>query len=110
MSIKVHDTFTPWLAIYAKKPEKMDAIVKKHALVIQAGAMANAPVLTGALKNSFKIEQKKTAHYEISDGMTYGVYQELGTSRGVTAKHFLGGAAERDEDGFFKDIAKELKE
>lgn len=114
MSVKVHDTFTPWLDIYAKKPQKMDAIVRKHALIIQAGAMTGAPVKTGALKNSFEIEQK--AHrigsiiYEIHDQVNYGVYQELGTSRGVTAKHFLGGAAERDEDGFFKDIAKELEE
>lgn len=110
MSIKVHDTFTPWLEVYAKKPQKMDAIVRKHALIIQAGAMTGAPVKTGALKNSFKIKQIKIAHWEIHDEVNYGVYQELGTSRGVTAKHFLGGAAERDEDGFFKDIAKELKE
>jgi HK97 gp10 family phage protein len=108
--VKIHDTFTPWLEQYAQKPKKMDAIVRKHASQIHFNAAAAAPVDTGALKNSFEIEQLRWSHYEIHDGVEYGVFQELGTSRGVTAKHFLGRAAEQQESKFLNEIAKELKE
>jgi len=114
MSVKVHDTFTPWLNEYAQKPKKMNNIVKRHASQIQFNSAASAPVDTGALKNSMEIEQLDFTIgrivWEIHDGVDYGVYQELGTSRGVTAQHFLGRAAEQQEDKFFKDIAKELEQ
>ena len=109
MTVKIHDTFTPWLDEYAKKPQKMRSIVKSNALQIQFNSAASAPVDTGALKNSIEAEEKTPLAWEIHDGVEYGVYQELGTSRGVTAQHFLGRAAEQQEPKFYKDIAKELE-
>ena len=113
MTVKIHDTFTPWLDEYAKKPQKMRSIVKSNALQIQFNSAASAPVDTGALQRSMEAEEKSfsigSIVWEVHDGVEYGVYQELGTSRGVTAQHFLGRAAEQQEPKFYKDIAKELE-
>lgn len=90
--------------------EKLTAVVKKNALSIQAKAAQNAPVKTGALRNSIQATEGKDAlHYEISDGVEYGAAQELGTSRGIVAKHFLGGACETQADKFFDDVKEALK-
>lgn len=112
--VKVHDTFTPWLEQYAQKPQKMRNIVKSHAMNIEKETKQFVPIDTGALHDSIMAEELSfqigSIVWEIHDGVEYGVYQELGTSRGVPAKHFLGGAAEREEPKFLKDIAKELEE
>lgn len=88
--------------------EKLPPIVKKHAMNIQANAAANAPVDTGALKNSIKAEPIDDRNWTVQDGVEYGVFQELGTSR-VRAKHFLGNACEKEADPFFNDIKEALK-
>lgn len=89
-----------------KKLQQLEPVVKKHALNIAANASKNAPVDTGFLKNTLAdgVDIIDSAHATISDGTDYGVYQELGTSKGVAAKHFLGGAAEREADSFFNDV------
>jgi hypothetical protein len=90
-------------------PAKMQKVVKKNAFVIQAEAARDAPVDTGTLKNSISAEEAKDPNkWEITDGVEYGVFQELGTSKGVTAKHFLGGAAERRADPFFDELKEAL--
>ena len=78
---------------------------------IQAVAASNAPVDTGALKNSIQAHESEQTdkNWIIQDGVSYGVHQELGTARGVPAKHFLGNACEKEADPFFKDIAEALK-
>ncbi len=88
--------------------EKLPIVVKKHALNIQANAAKDAPVDTGALKNSIKAEPIDDRNWTVHDGVEYGLFQELGTSRGVKAKHFLGGACEREADSFFKDVKEAL--
>lgn len=112
--VKIHDTFTPWLDQYAQKPKKMRSIVQKNALEIEAKSKATAPVDKGALKGGMMAEEKVfsigSIIWEIHDSVHYGVHQELGTSRGVPALHFLGRAAEQQDKKFFADIAKELKE
>lgn len=87
----------------------MEAIVEKYAFAIQADAAENAPVDTGALRNSIHAEQTGKAHWEVSDGVYYGVFQELGTSRGVPALHFLGGACEKFAEKFFSEIKAALQ-
>jgi hypothetical protein len=91
-------------------PEKMQKVVKKNAFIIQAEAVRDAPVDTGTLKNSIIAEETDDPNkWEVSDGVEYGVFQELGTSKGVTAKHFLGGAAERRADPFFDEVKDALQ-
>lgn len=90
--------------------EKCVEVVKKHAFNIQANSAKNAPVDTGALKNSIqaKESEKTDKNWIIEDGVSYGKFQELGTSR-VPAKHFLGNACEVEADKFFKDVKEALK-
>lgn len=89
--------------------KKMPGIVKKNAMAIQANAAKNAPVLTGALRNSISATPDTELRWEIGDGVEYGAAQELGTSRGISAKHFLGNACEAQAEKFFKEIMEALK-
>ena len=71
-----------------------DRIVRGIALEVEAAAKPNAPVDTGALKNSIRTRKIKEKMYHVEDGVEYGIYQELGTSR--MSKHpFLVPAVER---------------
>ena len=88
---------------------KMPGIVKENAMAIQANAAKNAPVLTGALMGSILAEQDTELRWEVHDGVEYGAAQELGTSKGISAKHFLGNACEVQADKFFKEIMEALK-
>lgn len=85
-------------------------VVKKYAFVIEGKAKQNAPVLTGFLKNSLQAKQGKTpANWEIADGTEYGIYQELGTSRGIAPKFFLTQASESTADDFFNELVDIFK-
>jgi len=107
-NMKSENRLNDW--IKSVNNEKLPGVVKKHALNISASAAKNAPVDTGLLKNTLADGAKpKDPHkWTISDATEYGVFQELGTSKGVTAKHFLGGAAEREAEPFFEDVRKAL--
>lgn len=108
-NVTIKDGLSELLEHLKSKPDDLAPIVSKHALNIQANAAKDAPVDTGALKNSIIAEEKDKNHWEIHDGVEYGVFQELGTSRGVSAKHFLGGAAEREAQPFFDDVKAMMK-
>jgi HK97 gp10 family phage protein len=107
--ISLKENISDLLADFLKKPESLSPVVKKHALNIQANAAKDAPVDTGALKNSIIAEPIDQNNYTITDGVEYGVFQELGTKK-TSAKHFLGGAAEREAETFFADVRKALTE
>jgi hypothetical protein len=107
-NVMVKENMSELLAEFMKKPESLSPVVKKHALNIQANAAKDAPVDTGALKNSILAEPIDENNYQIHDGVEYGVFNELG-SKGRAAKHFLGGAAEREAEPFFKDVRKALE-
>jgi len=99
---------TQW--INSVNNDKLPDVVKKHAFNVAANSAKEAPVDTGLLKNTLAdgVEKVDERNYTISDATDYGVFQELGTSRGVSAKHFLGGAAEREAEPFFSDVRKAL--
>jgi hypothetical protein len=91
---------------------RLQTVVKKNALTIEAKTKTspNMPIDTGNLRDSIRAEATKEANtWEISDETEYGVYQELGTSRGIQAHHFLGGACEEQADKFFEDVKAALK-
>lgn len=102
VSTREFDTYTK------EAQEKAKKAVKKSAFAIQADAAQNAPVDTGALKNSISALPKDEKTWTVEDGMDYGVYQELGTSK-VSARHFLGNAAEKQADKFFDDVKEALQ-
>jgi hypothetical protein len=112
INFKYKENLSGLLAAMAKKSQSLAPVVRKHAINIQANSMISPPmpVKTGNLKNSMKVTPVDSTHFEIHDQTDYGVFQELGTSRGVSAKHFLGGAAEREAEPFFEEIRKVLSE
>lgn len=74
-------------------PQKGDELVKKGATALQGKAVTIVPVDTGALKNSIHTEPRGKWIYWVADGMEYGIYVELGTSR-MAAQPFFAPAAE----------------
>ena len=60
---------------------------------MEAEAKGRAPVDTGALKGSLHTEKKQAGLYWVADGVEYGIYQELGTSK-MASQPFLVPAVE----------------
>lgn len=67
---------------------KVRALMKCGAIV-ENYAKQDAPVDTGRLRNSIKHEMEDGDTVDIGTDVEYAVYQELGTSRGITEKRFL---------------------
>jgi HK97 gp10 family phage protein len=70
-------------------------VINRIAFEIESQAKQNAPVDTGALKNSINTSAASSLHptATVSDGVEYGIYQEYGTSR-MAAQPFLTPAVE----------------
>lgn len=74
---------------------------------VQGEAASRAPVDTGALKNSIAAEKKARFLWWVADGVEYGLYQELGTSR-MTAHPFMVPAVESVRKQVAKIIGEEI--
>lgn len=91
--------------ITAEMKPKAGKVVQKYGIAIAGAASQNAPVDTGALKNSVVSESEMVAPltFHVQDGVEYGIFQELGTSR-MAAHPFVVPAleawAQRFVDGF----------
>jgi HK97 gp10 family phage protein len=92
--------------IIRQHPKESAGIVKKAALRVEALAKRDAPrdmkrppkdltqKVTGNLRNSIQAEQHTSPlDWWVHDGVEYGIYQEMGTSR-MPARPFLGPAVE----------------
>lgn len=78
---------------------------------VQRDASSNSPVRTGALRDSWTVSVDEDdssvtvgVPMDALDG-NYAKYQELGTSRGVPARHMLRNAVENNKNNF-KQIAE----
>lgn len=80
--------------IIATFPAQSEEVVKAGAQAVKGYAAAGAPVDTGALKDSINEAKKGDLLYHVADGVEYGIYQELGTSR-MRAHSFMVPAVER---------------
>lgn len=82
------------------------AIVEKYGWLIANDSAKNAPVDTSALRNSILSESGMTTEtkFRVQDGVEYGVFQELGTSR-IPAQPFMIPAVEKYVDGFLNAFA-----
>lgn len=69
------------------------SVVQKTVFDIEAGAKQNAPVDTGALKNSIQGQMTGPAEGEVDVGAEYGAYQEYGTYK-MAAQPYLVPAVE----------------
>lgn len=110
-TFKVRVNTKPLTEFSSNVQQALPGIVKRHAFAVQAKAARNAPVDTGALKNSIKAlpDQSDPLRWTIEDGVTYGIYQELGTPPRAKKPHFLGNACETQAEKFFKEIMEALK-
>lgn len=79
--------------ITAELQPRAQKIVKETAYEVMGRAVNAAPVDTGALKNSIHVEETGALSAIVADGVEYGIYNELGTSR-MAARPFLTPAVE----------------
>ena len=63
-----------------KLGQTRDQVLKNVAFEVESQAKINAPVDTGNLRASINTEKIEDGVYHVSDGVTYGIYQELGPS------------------------------
>ena len=105
-------------AIAAKLDMNTDKVLQSVAFQVEAEAKKRAPrdpqrppmdmtaKVTGALKNSIHTERKKAGLYWVVDGVEYGIYQELGTSR-MQARPFMVPAVEKVRQ-YLDDLFRKL--
>lgn len=92
-----------------ESPGKADKVVREWATVMTGDAARDAPLATGALRNSILAnspEKVGQLRYRIQDGVEYGIWQEIGTSH-MAAHPFLVPAVERHWNAFvsaFKEL------
>lgn len=86
---------------------KAGGIVSKYVTVIASDAAQGAPVDTSALRNSVLSESHMVDELNgiVQDGVEYGVFQELGTSR-MGAQAFMIPAVEKHATGFLNAFAE----
>lgn len=87
-----------------KDIEKVDRVVEKAARRIEREAKRLAPVKTGNLRGSIHSAKIKKGVWFVADGVDYGIYQELGTRRGVKARFFLTSAFKKNKKKLITDL------
>ena len=84
---------------------KVRALMKCGAIV-ENYAKQDAPVDTGYLRNSIQHEMEDGDTVDIGTDVEYAIFQELGTSRGITEKRFLTNGV-RNHISEYKQIIEE---
>jgi HK97 gp10 family phage protein len=96
----------------AEHEREASQIVRAGSFAVQGHAQDKAPVDTGALKNSLEAEERSgPLAWWVHDGVEYGIYQELGTSK-MAAQPFLTPAVEivrRRWGDMWKDFFRKWK-
>jgi HK97 gp10 family phage protein len=85
-------------------------IIETHGTNMAGMAAQNAPVDTSALRNSVLSESGMVGEltYAIQDGVEYGIFQELGTSK-MAAQPFVIPAIESGAQKFLNAFAELFK-
>lgn len=82
-------------AVVSKVAHDTEGDIKNNFSSSSPSAAGEAPAVdTGALKNSINTTKIADAHYEVHDGVEYGVHLEFGTEK-MAARPFMLPAAER---------------
>jgi HK97 gp10 family phage protein len=79
----------------------------RSARAIARDAAANAPVLTGVLRDSIRAERTGDGEWVVIVGAPYGVHVEFGTMY-MSAQPFLIPAAQRRFPYFEEDLRKNI--
>ena len=92
-------------ALIKQAPEKARNIVARTALAVEGKAKDLAPYEFGALMNSITTKPVGPFTYWVHDGVEYGIYQELGTSR-MAAQPFMVPAVEQVSKDFERMLSE----
>lgn len=84
-----------------------DLAAGRSARIIARDAAANAPVLTGALRDSIRAEREGSGEWVVIVGVDYGLYVEFGTMY-MAAQPFLIPAAQRRFPYFEDDMRRSI--
>ena len=104
IEVKVDNT----KAVLADTQRKKERSLTKCGAAWESYAKQGAPVDTGRLRNSLHHEMEGEDTVDIGSNVEYAIYQELGTSRGVSAKLFLTNAGKLHIDEYIQIIANEF--
>jgi hypothetical protein len=89
--------------ILAQFPARAEGILDATAFEVQANAQMNAPVDTGALKNSIHVEKPAQFVRRVSDGVEYGIHVEFpGVTRRWAGHPFMLPAVESARERWLK--------
>lgn len=92
--------------ITARLKPRAKRIVKTSAFAVEADAKIFAPVDTHALQNSLNARQVDPMTWQITDGVEYGIHQELGFHHPDSGKFiqnpFMVPAMEKERPNFWK--------
>lgn len=83
--------------------KQLPKVLHKGALRIERTAKILAPVDTGTLRASIHTVKLSELSYKVSDGVNYGIWQEIGTKY-IEGVHFLERAAKKNKDKILADI------
>lgn len=104
------DMLDSW--IQGLRPNVDKALQETSAKVetdVKINIQAKHIIDTGNLLNSIHFSKLGDGLYEVSDGTDYGVYQELGTRRGIVARPFFIPAVEKNTQVLYENLAKAVK-
>ena len=87
---------------------KIRALMRCGAIV-ENYAKQDSPVDTGRLRNSIHHEMENDDTVDIGTDVEYAIYQELGTSRGVTEKRYLTNAVRNHISEYKQIIEQEFR-
>lgn len=104
IEVKVDNT----RAVLEDTQHKKERALLKCGAAWESYAKQGAPVDTGRLRNSLEHQMEGSDTVAIGSDVDYGIYQELGTSRGVTAKYFLTNAGKFHIDEYINIISNEF--
>lgn len=79
-NVSVSLDLSPLNALIPKTKPVAEALVKLSAEKFEAVAKTNAPIKTGALRNSIRATMQSPLTWQVADGKEYGVYQEFGVN------------------------------
>lgn len=94
-----------------------DSAIKRSAFMVEgevkesiAGRRAELrSVDTGLFKSSIHTFKKKPLEAEVRDGVSYGVFLEYGTSRGISPRRHFRNSLKRMEPKIKKEIENSIK-
>lgn len=95
-------------AVLDKTQSHKERALIKCGAAWESYAKQGAPVDTGRLRNSMTHELESESTVAIGSNVEYGIYQELGTSRGIKPKLFLTNAGRNHIDEYKSIISSEF--